>query len=182
MRSAAGSLDPLLGLYGDQLRVLGTGQLLQRDWLRACAELHQLADEEMMIRRFRRARYGRLRKLLPPVLETPLEREALPPGAVLQGLGIQGWDQLAELRGQGRCFYLLAECGQGLWLTDECPTVIWQQAQEMLLEPGCLTAELPARRPDQLWRAHYDQDEAGYVRLRSVEPESMKLLPQQVRH
>jgi hypothetical protein len=178
MRVAKGPFDLTLARFGQQSQVVGLQRPLSTDWLGHCADFHLPTRREGWIRQLRRARFGRMRQMLPATLRSPAEHPELPPGTVLQGLGISGWDRLIELRGQGRSFCLRMPGKPLVWLTDECRPAHWSKAQHTLLQPGCLITELPGVQADSLWRLHYASDAAGYISLRSCTQLPQRSLPE----
>jgi hypothetical protein len=168
MRPACQAFQLTAARFGDLWQIVAEdGPPLSAAWLELCSDFHLAPRREQWIRQLRRARFGRLRQLLPVTLRSPVEHPELPPGAVLQGLGISSWHSLSELKGQGRTFCLRPPQQALLWLTDDCTESQWQQAQLALLQPGCLIAEFPSLQADSLWQLHYAADEAGYIRPRS---------------
>lgn len=80
-----------------------------------------------------------------------LEPAPLPPGAVIAGLGLPGWEALTDLRAQGRSFILdPADGGQPLALLHPgVPVEVWQETlAQALASPRQVLAEAvpPGRR------------------------------------
>jgi hypothetical protein len=146
--------------------------LLPAPTLELCAQLHSPSRREEWVKKLRRARYGRLLRLLPKVALSPGASTvaAAPPGAVIYPLGITSWAALATLRESKRCFFCKYADGSKVWLDPESTEQEWLQATERVQKEPAYLAELPGRCADKLWVAHYAADAAGRITLQSCKP------------
>ena len=132
-----------------------SGADFSTEWAVVLMLLHLPALRLFWQTALRASRLRRLRQVLPRVW--PLDPTIVPAGAVIGGLGITSWDQLAKVFGEGRSFRamplsevggqviplgaraenelrsLLPRIGSERWLLAEVP-VISEQSQPMELQ------------------------------------------------